>query len=123
MNNFPKITHTRDIEYFDGPILMEHIAGDTLYLSKYGGLSKLGREQYLMIKSSTDDVKRYENREISMRTLLKVDSANETAWVVEYSKRGEFKEVSEMKMNQVPKEYFPTGEAFFDENLKPNSQD
>jgi hypothetical protein len=114
----PPLTHVRDLEEFEGPILSE-LAGEdgSVWLEKWCACHN-GEPRTLVVKSSRHSVDEYLDGRASMLDLLTIPNKN-SGFLVDSSRHGLV--VCEVWVSELPESYLPKPSAMHNESLRPRA--
>jgi hypothetical protein len=112
----PSLTHVRDIEAFEGPILSERRASDgSTFVEKWCTRSE-GTHRCLLVEVDRVAIVEYVMRSRSLLSLLQAD--NDTGYLVDYA-YGIRVRTRRVRVSTLPGSYLPEPSAMHDLTLAP----
>lgn len=108
-----------DLVYFDGPLvslIKESTTQDYIYIFVDSG--QLNR--WLAVPAARDSLIRYRERSLSLRKF--VENA-EILYLVDIDGDGEYKALYRCEISDIPPDYLPDEDSFFDSSLCPDGED
>lgn len=119
VDTFAKLTHVRDLEYFEGPLLAEFISeqGHTYLFHWVSCDAKAHR--WMIYRVTKETVDRYRQLQISLYDLIMSYSEDDFVYFQDRT-GGEIFRMSRSLKSEIPDNYLPQGHAMHDPELEPD---
>jgi hypothetical protein len=111
-----RLTHFRDLEELEGPLLSEYRDGAATYIEKWCTCDET-TQRTLIVRSDQRSIAEYLGRRISMWELI-VERSSNTGWLHDYTTDG-FQRATLTEVSTLPENYLPSAKGLHDPTLRP----
>lgn len=115
--SIPTLSHVRDIEYYEGPLLAEQVDSFGHPWICIWRDKDESANRWLLFRTTPSDVTKYLNKRLSLRDLM---CGGLEYFALDVRIDGT-RAVNQLYWSEIPRRWFPSRTAFYDENLSPSA--